>query len=449
MTVQCGEHLMYNGKDYIIETEPLYPYLKSKQISFIALHTACWRGYMGDWLIENDKLYLVGLYALVSKNYWYDPSNGKVSVHEKTVDLDELFPGQDKVLADWFTGDICIPHCDLINESECGKEIYLKIKKGIVMQVWEVDHIVKNRLEGVIFGQAIGDALGVGTEFMSRTEVFQNYPGALSLYCQIIQDMHRCRWKPGEWTDDTEMMLCIANAMIEDREIRLETIARNFKRWFKGNPRGIGRHTYNVLSIADYEQDPIRAARMIWELSGRKSAANGALMRTSVVGLWKENVAAYAESICRLTHADPRCVGACVIVSELIHRLVWQGEELGFDEMLSLGRKYDERIEPYLLLAKEGTMENLRLDEGESMGYTLKALSAAVWCLYHVNSFRDGLMAVVNAGGDADTNAAVACSVLGAKYGFEAIPRCFVMGLLHGDVLRKVSADLYQILSAR
>ena len=58
---------MYNGKDYIIETEPLYPYLKSKQISFIALHTACWRGYMGDWLIENDKLYLVGLYALVSK----------------------------------------------------------------------------------------------------------------------------------------------------------------------------------------------------------------------------------------------------------------------------------------------------------------------------------------------------------------------------------------------
>ena len=314
---------------------------------------------------------------------------------------------------------------------------------------WKINLDMKNHLKGVIFGQAIGDALGLGTEFMSRKEVLRNYPEGLTRYGQIVQDSHRNRWRPGEWTDDTEMMLCIASAMIEDRKIRLETIARNFKRWFKGNPRGIGRHTYNVLSIADYEQDPIRAARMIWELSGRKSAANGALMRTSVVGLWKENVEAYAESICRLTHADPRCVGACVIVSELIHRLVWQGEELGFDEMLSLGRKYDERIEPYLLLAKEGTMENLRLDEEESMGYTLKALSAAVWCLYHVNSFRDGLMAVVNAGGDADTNAAVACSVLGAKYGFEAIPRCFVMGLLHGDVLRKVSADLYQILSAR
>lgn len=152
-------------------------------------------------------------------------------------------------------------------------------------------------MKGVLFGQVVGDALGLGTEFMSRKEVLQNYSDGLTMYEQIVQDYHRSRWKPGEWTDDTDMMLCIAQAMIEDRRIRLETIARNFKRWFKENPRGIGRHTYNVLSIADYEQEPIRAARMIWELSGRRSAANGALMRTSVVGLWKENVGAYAESI--------------------------------------------------------------------------------------------------------------------------------------------------------
>ena len=304
---------------------------------------------------------------------------------------------------------------------------------------------MKNRLKGIIFGQAIGDALGLGTEFMSRQEVLRNYPEGLTRYGQIVQDCHRSRWRPGEWTDDTDMMLCIAHAMREDRGIRLETVARNFKNWFRRNPRGIGRHSYNVLSIADYEQDPIRAARMVWELSGRKSAANGALMRTSVVGLWKENVETYAESICRLTHADPRCVGSCVIVSELIHRLVWQGEELGFDEMLNMGCRYDERIEPYLLQAKEETMENLRLDEEESMGYTLKALSAAVWCLYHVDNFRDGLVAVVNAGGDADTNAAVACSVLGAKYGFESIPTDYVDNLCHKDVLKEISEDLYQL----
>ena len=306
---------------------------------------------------------------------------------------------------------------------------------------------IAKRIKGIIFGQAIGDALGLGTKFMSRAEVFQNYPRGLSMYSQMVQDWHRSKWRPGEWTDDTDMMLCIAHAMIEDRGIKLETIARNFKEWFRKNPRGIGRHTYNVLSMADYEKDPIRAARIVWELSGKKSAANGALMRTSVVGLWKNDVTAHTEKICQLTHADPRCIGSCVIVSELIHRLVWQEEALSFDDMRNIGRRYDERIDPYLSLAQEGSLEDLQLDDEESMGYTLKTLSAAIWCLYHVDNFTDGLLAIVNARGDADTNAAVACSVLGARYGFKSIPRSYTDNLYHKEVLEEVSEDLALVLS--
>lgn len=73
----------------------------------------------------------------------------------------------------------------------------------------------KENLKGVIFGQAVGDALGLGTEFMSRKEVLRNYPGGFARYEQIVQDSHRSRWKPGEWTDDTDMTLCIAHAMME------------------------------------------------------------------------------------------------------------------------------------------------------------------------------------------------------------------------------------------
>ena len=307
---------------------------------------------------------------------------------------------------------------------------------------------VKDRMKGVIFGQAIGDALGLGTEFMSHAEVLANYPNGLYAYDQIIQDQHRERWMPGEWTDDTDMMLCIANAMLEKRGIKLDAIAHNFKKWFKENPRGIGRHTYNVLSIADYERNPMRAAESVWKLSNKNSAANGALMRTSIVGFCEKNVATYAEKICRLTHADPRCVGSCVIVSELIHHWVWHGEELTFDEIVKIGRKYDKRIEPYLQLAKEGQIEDLTLDN-EAMGYTLKTLSAAIWCLYHVNNFWEGLLTVVNAGGDADTNAAVACSLLGAKYGYSgysAIPNIYIDGLCHKGLLDEISDRLIDLL---
>ena len=95
---------------------------------------------------------------------------------------------------------------------------------------------------GVIFGQAIGDALGLGTEFMSYNEVLKYYPQKLTSYNQILQDRHRIRWKAGEWTDDTDMMLCIADAMIEDKDICLNRVAQNFKQWFRGTPMGIGQY---------------------------------------------------------------------------------------------------------------------------------------------------------------------------------------------------------------
>ncbi len=66
-------------------------------------------------------------------------------------------------------------------------------------------------------------------------------------------------------------------------------------------------------------------------------------------------------------------------------------------------------------------------------------MSAALWALWHCSSFEEGLLAVVNAGGDADTNAAVACSVLGAKYGFSAFPKKYVQGLYASDLLDKIS----------
>lgn len=82
------------------------------------------------------------------------------------------------------------------------------------------------------------------------------------------------------------------------------------------------------------------------------------------------------------------------------------------------------------------------------MGYTLKTLSAAVWCLYHVESFLEGLLAVVNAGGDADTNAAVVCSLLGAKYGYKSIPPYYIENLLGKNLLMNVSKKIYEIISA-
>ena len=304
----------------------------------------------------------------------------------------------------------------------------------------------KDKIYGTIFGQAIGDALGLGTEFMSKTEVREKYPDGLKEYSQIIRDYHRAKFQPGSWSDDTDMMLCIANAIIEDKGINLHTIARNFKQWvYAPETRGVGQTTLKVLSIAEYVEKPHQVAELIWRMTRTKNAANGSVMRTAIIGLKKENVAQTAEDVCKLTHFDPRCVGSCVIVSEIINHLIWHDEQLSYSQIITIGNKYDKSIVEYIDKAYYNGIESLELDEPSSIGYTLKALGSALWCLFHANDFEEGLLRVVNEGGDADTNAAVACAMLGAKFGYTSIPQKYTDGLTRKNDLMRITNYLMQI----
>ena len=306
-------------------------------------------------------------------------------------------------------------------------------------------HSILDKQKGTIYGQAIGDALGLGTEFMNDGFMRLAYPNGLHHYDEIFQDNHRSRWEKGAWTDDTDMMLCIARAIVEDKEVNLTSIAQNFKDWFCGIPMGIGENTYKVLMAGDYVIKPLEVSKLIWEMSRRRSAANGGLMRTSIVGLLPKDVEESAADICRLTHYDPRCVGSCVIVSEIIHALVYKGVSPTYEQIVEWGGKYDDRIKEYIDLAYNSEIDDLGLQDDKSMGYTLKTMAAGLWAYWHAKSFEEGLLAVVNAGGDADTNAAVACAILGAKFGFNAIPKEYVDGLRNKEKLEYIVQGLEAI----
>lgn len=288
---------------------------------------------------------------------------------------------------------------------------------------------LKDKMLGCLYGQAIGDALGLGSEFMSKDEVKKNYPNGLKNYDQIIQDAHRRRWAKGAWTDDTDMMLRILNGY-DNEAFNLHRVASNFKDWFNGTPMGIGNHTYKVLCMADYVEQPEMCSKLWWELSRQQSAANGALMRTSVVGLAQTNIEVQAEAICKLTHYDPRCVGSCVIASSIIHNLVWYNNELSYEDIKNIAQRYDERILEWVDAAYNSSeISMLNLDETYSIGYTLRTLSAALWCYWHSTSFKNGLFSVVNEGGDADTNGAIACAILGARFGYSSLPSYYINNL--------------------
>ena len=83
------------------------------------------------------------------------------------------------------------------------------------------------------------------------------------------------------------------------------------------------------------------------------------------------------------------------------------------------------------------------LDDEKSMGYTLRTLGAALWAYWHATSYKEGILKIVLSGGDADTNAAVAGAILGAKFGIDQIPEEWKEGLLHASMLHDKVQEFY------
>jgi hypothetical protein len=129
MTAQAHEELVYNGEVVGMCTTPLDDYFEliNSQPVFLADCTALWRGYIGEWLIENQRLYLTGI------------KNAKLFNGEEGT-VRTLFSDSDgKVFAYWFTGSIRIPRGEMIAYHHIGfasvyeRDEYLEIKDGVLI----------------------------------------------------------------------------------------------------------------------------------------------------------------------------------------------------------------------------------------------------------------------------------------------------------------------------
>jgi ADP-ribosylglycohydrolase len=309
-----------------------------------------------------------------------------------------------------------------------------------------------DKIKGIIFGQAIGDALGLGTEFLTKEQIKRYYPNGLTNYAQIRQDNHRQRWKVGDWTDDTDQMLCILDSILINNKIEITDIAKRIYDWSMKGGMGIGQTVKAVITSPQFLTFPHLTAGQVWLSTGKQNASNGAIMRTSILGVWKcqepETVRKNAEDVCKITHFDPRCVASCICITSIICNILL-GETNSsalFKQSRKLCLTYDIRTADYFERAEQSNINLLQLDENGKIGYTLKAMGAGLWCLLHSTNFSEGILSVIHEGGDADSNAAVAGSILGAKFGFSAIPVEWIDGLIYKKELEERVEKLLSII---
>lgn len=277
-----------------------------------------------------------------------------------------------------------------------------------------------DRAGGVLLGQAVGDALGVPYEFAPRIEVGQArmIGGGLGPY------------EPGEWSDDTQMAVCIARALTDGftGEATLTEIARGFLDWLDGGASDVGNLTRSVLTSARHQWNLLEAMRKASnQAAAADQAGNGALMRTAVVGLValpdSVRTAEAVAQIAALTHAHHLCLESSVLWSDAVRRAVLDGELDLRPGLALLAADRRNAWQELLAAAEQQPPGRFRPN-----GFTVHALQAA-WSAIHATSAETGAAHVVAAlqtavaiGDDTDTVAAIAGGLLGARYGVSAIP---------------------------
>lgn len=288
-----------------------------------------------------------------------------------------------------------------------------------------------NKINGCLIGYAIGDALGRGTEFMTRPEVARRYPDGLTEYSQIIRDACRIRWRRGDFTGDTQVVLEMAESIIECNKVDYRHFARRYKEWFdRQESDDLDAHMRLVLQDDTFVDDPHGACRRFYNKQGAYEAPNEALGRALLVGLWPGDVERNAVDNCRLTHWDTRCHASCTIVATMANELLWHRREADYDHLTGIANRMDKTVTPYLEVAHDGDISDFELDDEDNYWYVRKNMGVALWALWHHTNPTTALYDVVSHGGDANANAALTLGLMGLKYGLNKLPRHLVEGLL-------------------
>eukprot|EP01112_Ceratiomyxa_fruticulosa_P016264 TRINITY_DN4886_c0_g1_i1.p1 TRINITY_DN4886_c0_g1~~TRINITY_DN4886_c0_g1_i1.p1 ORF type:complete len:369 (+),score=71.30 TRINITY_DN4886_c0_g1_i1:84-1190(+) len=334
---------------------------------------------------------------------------------------------------------------------------------------------IVDKIKGVIFGQAIGDALGLSTEFMSKNEAVAHYGVKRPItYDRIRQDHHRRRWLKGDWTDDTDQMILILNSFIELNEVDHIDFAKKLKFWVKsGFPEfgdlagmGLGQTVGTVVHNPLFESIPHDVAVRAWESMKRNAAANGGVMRTSILGVIDytniDKVISNTLRICKTTHADPRCLASCIAVTTLI-AYVLQGKEVNnelLDKCLNYARQqlenFPEHVDDFEKYSSVLSFDELKLDEEPFIGYTLKCYGSGWFCFKQImndksehtasEKFENHLQSLILEGGDSDTNGAVAGALMGVLVGYKNLPEHLLNGLVQKDWLNEKVEKLLKLL---
>ena len=297
------------------------------------------------------------------------------------------------------------------------------------------------RFRGALLGLACGDAVGTTVEFQRR--------GSFAPVSDMVGGGPFCL-KPGEWTDDTAMALCLAASLTECGRFDAKDQMQRYCRWMEsgylasnGTCFDIGNTVYQALQEFKRTGEPFSGS------NDPQSAGNGCLMRLAPVPMFffpdRKVAIAMSGQSSRTTHGALECIEACRLFGAMLVS-AFSGSS---KEDILFAHGIEVVGSARLRLVAEGGYRLAVEDNIQGSGYVVESLEAALWCFLNTDCFRDAVLLAANLGRDADTTAAICGQLAGAFYGESGIPYKWRKRVVMSDVIRAFANKLhdYSLLS--
>ena len=168
----------------------------------------------------------------------------------------------------------------------------------------------------ILFGAAVGDALGASTEFMSVREAGNVYPPKSRFYARGAES----RTALGACTDDTQLIIAtlqsFQNFRCEEYLPLVWKLRQNLLVWLLSDPPDMGTVVQRSLRLGTFES---------WSAATQAGAGNGSLMRAvalNALGVDRKELVALSVLCGAVTHIDPLCVWCCLFLNLFVENLL-------------------------------------------------------------------------------------------------------------------------------
>jgi len=268
-----------------------------------------------------------------------------------------------------------------------------------------------------------------------------------------IHKMLDGRLPAGHYTDDTEMMIGVAESLIDKRGFDGRHMAFRFVKNYNSF-RGYGFGATQVLKSIGSGMPWDEASKKLFE--GLGSYGNGAAMRIAPVGIvYYDNIQelrSTAEKVSRITHSHELGVEGAILQAYAV-ALAASSTTSTKLEANSFLKKLDKFVGNNVFKEKLQRLRQLltykpsRAKVVVELGNGIEAFNSVPTAIYsflsHSSSFKESVVYAVGLGGDADTIGAMAGAISGAYHGVESIPEGWKNGLENISYLEKLAEKLW------